>query len=119
MRRDVCHFYETDVVTVYEAYLAALGNDKFDRDCRKEPYHTLTFGRNFSVKYNFNGGSCIVHFIPYQGGTAVDLRFVLAQAAGARYEKYDRDLTDAVIQILGMPARPLDLDIDVFTDDRN
>ena len=119
MRRDVCHFYAAPVDRVYHAYLTALGNDKFDRECREEPYHTLTFGLNFSMKFNFNGGSCIVHFIPYQGGTAVDLRFVLAQGAGARYEKYDRELCDDVVAVLGVPPQPLDLDIEVFTDERN
>lgn len=119
MRRDVCHFYAAPVDRVYHAYLTALGNDKFDRECREEPYHTLTFGLNFSMKFNFNGGSCIVHFIPYQNGTAVDLRFILAQGAGARYEKYDRELCDAVMAVCGVPALPLELDIEVFMDERN
>lgn len=119
MRRDVCHFYAAPVDVMYHAYLKALGNDKFDRECREEPYHTLTFGLNFSMKYNFNGGSCVVHFIPYQNGTAVDLRFILAQGAGARYEKYDRELCDAVMAVCGVPALPLELDIDVFMDERN
>lgn len=119
MRRDICHFFPADVKTVYNAYLTALHNKQFRRDCREEPYHTLTFGLNFSMKYNMNGGSCIIHFIPYNGGTAVDLRFVLAQAAGARYERYDHDLTSAAVLLLGIHVQPLTLDIEEFLKESN
>ncbi len=119
MRRDICHYYAADVQTVYNAYLAAATNRQFRRDCKEEPYHTLTFGLNFSMKYNMNGGSCIIHFIPFGGGTAVDLRFVVAQAAGARYGRYDQDLTNAVVTVLGIPAQPLQLDIEEFMKESN
>jgi len=119
MRRDICHFFPADVATVYNGYLSALGNNQFGRDCREEPFHTLSFGLNFSMKYNMNGGACIVRFIPYQNGTAVNLRFTVAQIAGARYGAYDNDLTLAVEKVLGIVVQPLKLDVDEFLKPQN
>lgn len=119
MRRDICYYFAAPVPKVYQGYLAAAGNDQFRRECREEPYHTLTFGLNFSMKYNFNGGSCVIRFIPWQGGTAVNLRFSLAQAAGARYEWYDRDLTAAASAIIGVVAQPAKVPVDYFLDPAN
>jgi len=119
MRRDVCYFFAADVKSVYDAYLAAATNAKFRRTCNQQPYHTISFNLNFSMKYNMNGGSCTLHFIPYQGGTAVDLRFSIAQLAGARYKKYAEDLTNATVDVLRIPAQPITLDINVFLDERN
>ncbi len=119
MRRDICYHYQAPIAQVYQGYLSAAGNDQFRRECREEPYHTLTFGLNFSMKYNFNGGSCVIRFIPWQGGTAVNLRFSLAQAAGARYEWYDRDLTAAASAIIGVVAQPAKVPVDYFLDPAN
>lgn len=119
MRRDICYYFAAPVPKVYQGYLAAAGNDQFRRECREEPYHTLTFGLNFSMKYNFNGGSCVIRFMPWQGGTAVNLRFSLAQAAGARYEWYDRDLTAAASAIIGVVAQPAKVPVDYFLDPAN
>ncbi len=119
MRRDLCYYFAADVCSVYNAYLMAAGNQQFRRECRQEPYHTLSFGLNFSMKYNMNGGSCTIHFIPYQNGTAVDLRFSIVQLAGARYGKYAKDLTNTVVSILNIPAREFRLDIEEFTKDCN
>ena len=119
MRRDLCYYFAADVCSVYNAYLMAAGNQQFRRECRQEPYHTLGFGLNFSMKHNMNGGSCTIHFIPYQGGTAVDLRFSIAQLAGARYKRYAADLTNTVIRILNITAQPIRLNIEEFTKECN
>ena len=119
MRRDLCYYFAADVCSVYNAYLMAEGNQQLRRECRQEPYHTLGFGLNFSMKYNMNGGSCTIHFIPYQGGTAVDLRFSIAQLAGARYKRYAADLTNTVIRILNITAQPIRLNIEEFTKECN
>ena len=119
MRRDVCYFFQTDVKTLYQGYLTAANNEPFRRECREEPYHTLTFGLSFSMKYNFNGGSCTLHFIPYNGGAAIDLRFSIAQLAGARYEKYAQDLTDCAVRVMGVPGSRLQIPVDVFTQESN
>lgn len=116
MRRDVCYIVDADVKSVYEAYLKAAQNPPFERTCKQEPYHTFNFGVNYSWKYNMNGGSCILHFIPYEGGTAVDLRFSLAQAAGGKCEQYAQDLTERVIPILGKTPRRGNVDINKFLD---
>lgn len=119
MRRDICYFFAADVQSVYNAYLTAASNQKFRRECAQEPYHTLSFGLNFSMKYNMNGGSCTIHFIPYNGGTAVDLRFSIAQLAGARYERYATDLTNDTVAVLGVPAQRTNISINEFTNDLN
>ena len=119
MRRDVCYFFSADVVSVYNSYMAAATNSRFRRNCNQEPYHTISFGLNFSVKYNMNGGACTLHFIPYNGGTAVDLRFSIAQVTGARYEKYAKDLTSAAMDVLGVPAQLFNLNIDEFLKENN
>lgn len=119
MRRDICYYFAADAPAVYNAYLAAASNAKFRRECGQEPYHTLMFGLNFSAKYNMNGGSCTIHFIPYNGGTAVDLRFSIVQLGGARYEKYANDLTNDAATVLGIPAQQFRLDINEFTNPLN
>ena len=114
MRRDVMHFFNADVRTVYQAYLTAAQNPPFSRTCEQKPFYSFQFGLNFSMKYNMNGGSCTLHFIPYGSGTAVDLRFSVAQLAGARFEAYDRALADKVIDILRVPAQPLKIHVEEF-----
>lgn len=119
MRRDISYTYACDVRRLYEAFLQAASKPPFERSCRQEPYHTLTFGLNFSMKYNFNGGSCTLHFAPYQNGAAVSMRFTLAQAAGARYEKYAQDLMNQVYQILGISGTLVQISVDYFLQENN
>ncbi len=119
MRRDVCYFFAADVVSVYNAYLAAAKNPPFERTCNEEPYHTFSFGVNFSFKYNMNGGSCTLHFMPCNGGSAVDLRFSIAQGAGARYGKYAKDLTERAVAILRIPAQDCQIGIEEFLKESN
>lgn len=119
MRRDVCYFFEADVVTVYNAYIAAATNAQFRRECHEEPYHTFSFGLNFSMKYNMNGGSCTLHFIPYSNGTAVDLRFSIAQGLGARYGKYATELSDAVSSYINVPYYETNIPIETFLREEN
>ena len=119
MRRDVCYYFAADVVSVYNAYLAAATNQKFRRIVTQEPYHTISFGLNMSFKFNMNGGACTLHFIPYQGGTAVDLRFSLAQVMGARYGAYAQELTNDASAVLGVIGQKFELDINLFLNDAN
>lgn len=114
MRRDICYFFPVSVDRLYNAYLTAATNSRFRRECNEEPYHTLGFGLNFSMKYNFNGGSCILRFIPCQGGSAVNLRFTIAQLMGARYEKYAEDLTGDASAVLGVAGKRVDIDVEIF-----
>jgi len=118
MRRDLFHFYPRPVQAVYAAYQQA-ANERFGKNCRAEPYHTLSFGLNFSFRYNMNGGACTVHLIPYQGGTAVNVRYTIVQLAGARYGAYDREFTGYVEKLLGVPAQPLQISADVFLQPQN
>lgn len=118
MRRDVCHFYANDVVAVYNAYLRAI-REKFKKDCKESPYHTIGFGLDFSLKYNMNGGGCNVHLMPYNGGTAVDIRYTIAQAIGARIDAHDGDLTGCVEKILGTKATAIQIDVEEFLRDEN
>lgn len=114
MRRDVCYYFPTDVKSLYDAYASAAVNPPFERECTFEPYHTINFGLNFSLKYNMNGGACILHFMPLPDGAAVNLHFVIAQAVGARYGAYAEDLTRQAAAILGLSPTPADIDPAVF-----
>ena len=114
MRRDIGYFFTRDVISVYNAYIAAANNSQFRRDCKQEPFHTITFGLNFSMKYNMNGGACIIHFMPYNGGTAVNIRFAIAQGFGARYEKYANDITNAAASVLGEAPTSASYNMDDF-----
>lgn len=113
MRRDLFHFYPCPVKDVFSAYQKA-ANERFGKNCRMEPYHTVSFGLNFSFRYNMNGGACTVHLMPHQNGTAVNVRYTIVQLAGARYGAYDKELTRYVDQILGVPARDIQLNADSF-----
>ncbi len=118
MRRDVIHYYEKGIAEIFEAYRAA-AMQKFGKDCRAEPYHTLSFGLNYSFRYNMTGGACTIHFMPYGKGTAVDVRYSIAQIAGARYGAHDQELSQFVTSVTGAPAQRLDIDADSFLLDQN
>ena len=113
MRRDICHYYEKGLKDVFEAYNTTVSK-KFGKDCKAEPFHTLSFGLSYSFKYNMNGGACTIHFMPYKTGTAVNIRYSIAQLLGARYEAHDRDMTDSVVSILDTPAQVLSIDVETF-----
>lgn len=118
MRRDLVHYYERDIVSVFEAYKAA-AMQKFGKDCRAEPYHTLSFGLNYSMRYNMNGGACTVHFMRYGTGTAVNIRYSIVQVAGARYGAHDAELSSFVTAALGVPVQDLNVPPEVFLQEQN
>lgn len=119
MRRDIGFYIEANIEQVYNAYLKAAQNKPFERDCSTEPYHTISFGVNFSMKYNMNGGSCNIHLMPWGTGTAVDMRFSIAQLAGAHYERYAHDLNTAMQAFLPVVARPAEYNMDDFLKPEN
>lgn len=119
MRRDAFYFFPTDVVTLYNAYAQAAAQPPFERECKAEPYHTLSFGLSMSLKYNMNGGACILHFMPLPQGAAVDVHFVIAQAFGARWEAYAEELTRHAAAILGLAPQPVTMDGEVFLQEQN
>ncbi len=119
MRRDIGFYIEAPIDRVYQAYLTAASSAPFERDCKKEPYHTISFGVNYSWKYNMNGGSCNIHFMPYGTGTAVNIRFSLAQAMGARYESYAENLNEQVQRLLMVSIREREYEMDDFVKPEN
>ena len=119
MRRDAFYFFPTDVATLYNAYAQAAAQPPFERECKAEPYHTLSFGLSMSLKYNMNGGACILHFMPLPQGAAVDVHFVIAQAFGARWEAYAEELTRHAAAILGLTPQPVTMDGEVFLQEQN
>ena len=114
MRRDVCYFFNTDSVTLYNAYLKAAQQPPFERTCNEERPYSFSFGLNYSWKYNMNGGACTLHFMPWQNGAAVCLRFSIAQLAGARYENYADYLTEHVVKAIHVPSRRCEIDMEEF-----
>lgn len=119
MRRDIGYYIEADIKTVYEAYLKAATNKPFERSCKQEPYHTIAFGVNYSFKYNMNGGACNIHFMPHGSGTAVNMRFSIAQGVGARCEKYAQDLNRAMQAFLPVTPRSTAYNMDEFLKPQN
>lgn len=114
MRRDVGFYFEAKIDQVYRAYLSAATGAPFGRSCKEEPYHTITFGLNFSGKYNMNGGSCTIHLMPSGTGTAVNIRFSIAQLGGAHCERYAQDLHIAMQSYLAVAPRPTKYNMDDF-----
>ncbi len=113
MRRDICCMYNKNIREVFNAYMSAIDTVLGKRG-EAQPYHTISFGLNMSFRYNINGGSCTVHLMPYSGGTAVDVRYSIAQLAGARYAAHCQELTRGVEEVLGVPSMPVDLDVEIF-----
>ena len=113
MVRDICHYYEADLRSVYNAY-AQVATVTFEKKCEYHNEYKMSFGLNFSMRYNMNGGACIIHFMPCQTGTAVNVRFVIAQLVGARYEAYDEELTRHVVALLGVPCMMANIAVEQF-----
>ena len=116
MRRDLCYFFPADIHSVYKAFLTAAQNPPFERTCTEETPFIFSFGLNFSWKYNMNGGAMTLRCMPYSNGTAVNLRFSIAQGAGARYEKYANNLLSYTVPILRVGAQPCKVPIESFMD---
>lgn len=119
MRRDICFYFDAGVQDVYQAYMSAASNKPFERSCNGTPYHTIAFGIGFSWKYNINGGSCNIHLMPQGNGTAVNMRFTIAQAMGANCERYANDLNNALYQYLPVRAQSANYNVDDFLNPAN
>lgn len=115
MRRDLVYFYPAPMKLVYDAFYNA-ANQRFGKDCKADPFKTLQFGLNYSFKYNMNGGSITAHFMPYQNGIAVNLRYTIIQAFGARYQKHAQDYTAYVDGLLNTKGALIQLPVEQFLD---
>lgn len=119
MRRDLFYFFDADVKSVYNAYIKA-ARVVFNKDCGASPYHAVDFGLSYSTKYNMNGGSCHIHFIPYKNGTAVAARYTVAQLFGAKYEKHYGELISFVEKEVSARGKILDnIEMEEFLKDEN
>lgn len=118
MKKDLFHYFEADVKNVYMAYVRA-AKEKFGKDCSATPYHTISFGLNYSFKYNMNGGACHIHFIPYKTGTAVGLRYTIVQMFGARYEAHDADMIRFVENEINVKSASINISMEEFMKDSN
>ena len=113
MKRDLCYYFAAPLYPVFDAFVQG-AKQKFGKNCKIDAYKTISFGLDYSFKYNMNGGSLTVHFMPYQGGTAVDLRYTVVQLMGARYQKHASDVLAFVNSFVGVQAQPIQLDINQF-----
>ncbi len=118
MRRDLFYVFESPVSAVYEAYERSI-REILRKNPEGSPYHTLSFGLNFSMKFNMNGGSCHVHLMPYGSGTAVGVRYSIAQAVGARYEAHCKVMTQGAEKFLGIASKPARLTMEAFLKPEN
>ena len=113
MTRDLCYFYPCPLNAVYGAFVQTAAQ-KFGKDCKQTPMISLSFGLNFSMKYNMNGGACTIHFMPYQNGTAINIRYSIVQLMGARYKKHAQDMTLFANAIIRANAQPADINVQEF-----
>ena len=118
MTRDICHYYEKDIKSVYAAYIDAI-KQGLKKGCQEYPYYKICFSLGFSIKYNMNGGACTFHFIPYGNGTAVNVRYSIVQAFGAKYEAHDKNFTNLVVNILKVEAQNIQIPIEEFLNSSN
>ena len=113
MKKDLCYFYPVPVEPVFDAFVQA-AKRQFGKNCKIDAYKTLNFGLDYSFKYNMNGGSLTLHFMPYQGGTAIDMRYTMVQLVAGRYQKQGNDVLAFTDAALGVKAQPISLDINQF-----
>lgn len=113
MIRDVCYFFETDVQSLYRAYLKAAGGEQFRGECGQEAYNSFAFGLNYPDVYNISGGVCKLSFIPYKNGSAVNIS-VSCEEADAKFGKFAEDLTQEVANLLCKAAYYINIAAEEF-----
>lgn len=118
MRRDIFHYFSASVQNVFNAYYQAI-QTKLEKNATATPYHTISYPLDFSFRYNMNGGTCTLHFMPYNGGAAVCVRYTIFQAMGARYGAYNQRLLDEVEKLLNMKAQNVNLTVEAFLETSN
>lgn len=95
MKKDICRIFKAELISVYNAYLKA-ATEKYGRECIQKPFYSIEFGLNYSLQYNLIGGQCKIHFMPYNGGTAVNIRYMLEQLEEAHYDAHEKGLLEVV-----------------------
>lgn len=113
MKRDIFHYFPTNVQDVFNAYHQTI-QTKFEKNVTATPYHTISFALGFSFRYNMNGGNCILHFMPYNNGTAVCVQYTIVQVMGARYGAHNQHILDEVEKILRVKAQNVNLTVEAF-----
>ena len=116
MTKDLFFSYPCQPIQVYSAYLQT-ANEQFSKQCREDVKGAVfSFGLDYSFKYNMNGGSCTVRFMPYQGGTAVAIHYTVVQLFGAKIGKHSTDMVTYADKLLGVKSLPTQLNLKMFTD---
>lgn len=115
MRKDIVYYYESPLNAVFAAFVQA-ANQQFGKNCTIDQGKTISFALNYSFKYNMNGGAVTAHFMPFQSGTAVNLRYTVVQLFGARYQKHAADLTGFVNGLLQTQGSIIQLPLQQFLD---
>ena len=110
-------FYPNSTQDVFYAYQRAI-KELFDKVADATPFHTLSFGIPPSFKYNMNGGACNVHLMPYQGGTAVNVRYSIVQLAMARCGAHNKSMAGRVENILCVKSSELNIPVEVFLNNK-
>ena len=118
MKRDIFHYFDANIQDVFNAYCKTI-QTKFEKNISATPYHTISFALSFSFRYNMNGGSCTLHFIPYSSGTAVCVRYSIVQAMGARYGAHNQNILNEVEKLLSIKAQNINLSVEAFLQPSN
>ena len=119
MRRDLFHYFEADLITVFKGFKDAIQYD-FKTSEEVKEYYEIKGGLPWGWfnKYNMNGGVFVVHFMPYETGTAIAIRYVFAKF-GARYGAYDQDLIRFVEKRIAIKAKDITLVMEEFLKPEN
>lgn len=115
MKRDIVYYYERPLNNVFAAFVQA-ANQQFGKNCKIDQGKTIRFALNYSFKYNMNGGAVTAHFMPYQNGTAINLRYTVVQLFGARYRQHAEDLTGFVNGLLQTQGSVIAVPLQSFLD---
>lgn len=114
MQKDFCFSAPCDIGTLFDAYLQVI-KDSFHPKPTANPHLIINFKLSFSFKYNMNGGSCSLYFMPAaSGGSAVSIHYSVLQAIGARCGAHAKNLNEMVSRILRTPITPCYIDTERF-----
>lgn len=113
MRRDVVYYYQLPLNDVFNAFVQGV-NVQLGKDCKVVQGISISFGLNYSLIYNMNGGACNIHFMPHLNGTAVDIHYTIIQLSGAKYKAHAQKLAKFVNYALKTKGKKIRLSVKTF-----
>ena len=103
MRIDICHYYEKELQSVYNAYAKAIA-EILGEKCTYHNGFKMSFNLSFAARYNMDSGVCTICLMPCQRGTAVNASYSATQFSEDVYRSCDEELTKNVVSLLGVAS---------------